>query len=81
MPSASLTSKGQITLPKTIRDRLKVVTGDRVDFVVEGDRVIVRAATGDLRSLQGILRRPGRKPVSVDDMNAAIAGFHSRRQR
>jgi antitoxin PrlF len=78
MPSASLTSKGQITVPKAIRERLKVATGDRLDFVIEDDRVVVRAGTRDLRSLQGLLRRPGQKAVSIEDMNAAIAKFHAR---
>ena len=78
MPSASLTSKGQITVPKAIRDRLKVATGDRLDFVIEDDRVVLRAGTRDLRSLQGLLRRPGRKAVSIEEMNAAIAKFHTR---
>lgn len=76
MPSASLTSKGQVTVPKAIRDRLKIATGDRLDFIVEGDRVVLRAATRDLRSLEGILKRPGQKAVSIDEMNAAIAKFH-----
>jgi antitoxin PrlF len=78
MPSASLTSKGQVTVPKVIRDRLKIVTGDRLDFIVEGDRVILRAGTRDLRSLEGILKRPGQRVVSIDEMDAAIAKFHAR---
>lgn len=78
MPSASLTSKGQVTIPKVIRDLLKVRTGDRLDFVVEGDRVLVRPGTRDLRTLRGILHRPGRKPVSVEAMNAAVARFHGK---
>jgi antitoxin PrlF len=81
MPSASLTSKGQITVPKAIRERLKVATGDRLDFVIEGDRVVVRAGTRDLRSLQGLLRRPGQKALSIDDMKASIAKFHTRQNR
>jgi antitoxin PrlF len=81
MPSASLTSKGQVTVPKAIRDRLKIATGDRLDFVIEGDRIVLRAAMRDLRSLEGILKRPGQKAVSIDEMNAAIAKFHSRKTR
>ena len=79
MPSASLSSKGQVTIPKPIRDLLKVRTGDRVDFVVENDRVVVRPGTRDLRSLRGILHRPGRKPVSIQAMDAAIARLHGKR--
>jgi AbrB family looped-hinge helix DNA binding protein len=45
MPSASLTSKGQITIPKAIREVMGVKTGDRVDFSVEGDVVVLRPGT------------------------------------
>jgi antitoxin PrlF len=74
MPSSTLTSKGQLTLPKTIRERLKVHTGDIVDFIVgeDGD-VRVRAGTHDVKDLRGLLHRPDRKPVSLKKMDAAIS--------
>lgn len=73
MPSATLTSKGQITLPKAIRDRLRLGAGDRVDFVVTDEgTVVLRPATADVRELKGLLHRPGLKPLSVEEMNAVI---------
>jgi AbrB family looped-hinge helix DNA binding protein len=73
MPSATLTSKGQLTLPKAIRDLLRLGTGDRVDFIVKDDgTVVLRPATVDVRELKGFLHRKGMKPLSVDEMNAII---------
>jgi antitoxin PrlF len=40
MELAKLTSKGQITIPKEIRDKLKFKTGDKVVFIFEGDKII-----------------------------------------
>jgi len=73
MPTATLTSKGQLTLPKAIRHLLKVGAGDRVDFVVKDDgTVVLRPATVDVRELKGILHRKGVKPLSIDEVNAII---------
>jgi AbrB family looped-hinge helix DNA binding protein len=73
MPSATVTSKGQITLPKAIRDLLRLDAGDRVDFVVHDDgTVVLRPATVDVRELKGLLHRKGMKPLSVESMNAVI---------
>ena len=73
MPSATLTSKGQITLPKAIRALLRLGAGDRVDFVVKDDgTVVLRPATIDVRELKGVLHRKGIKPLSVEAMNAII---------
>ena len=72
MSSAVVTSKGQITIPKPVRDGLGVETGDRVEFVeLERGVYTVVAATRDVRSLKGMIPRPA-KPVSVEDMNKAI---------
>jgi len=73
MPSATVTSKGQITIPRSIRQALKVGAGDRLDFVLEAEgRVVVRPAVGDVSDLKGLLHRAGRKPASIEEMNAAV---------
>jgi antitoxin PrlF len=74
MAVSTLTSKGQTTIPKEIRDRLGLAPGDKLDFVVEGDgRVVLRPATVDVRALRGLLRRKGAKPVPLEEMDRAIA--------
>ena len=79
MPTATITSKGQITIPKEVRDALGVGAGDRVEFVAEEEGVYkVVAATRDVRHLKGLVPKPA-KPVSVQAMNRAIARAGSRR--
>jgi len=71
--TAIVTSKGQITIPKAVREALGVETGDRVEFVeVEKGVYSVVAATRDIRDLKGMIAKPA-KPVSVEDMNRAVA--------
>ncbi len=72
MSGAKLTSKGQITLPKSVRDRLRLSAGDRVEFIETEAGFVLHTATRDIRELKGILPRP-RRPVSIEAMNAAIA--------
>ena len=73
MASSVVTSKGQITIPKTVRDALGVDAGDRIEFVESAQgRFEIHAATRDVRELKGIVGRP-RKPVSVEDMRKAVA--------
>lgn len=69
---ATLTSKGQITIPKPARDALQLNPGDRVEFVFGDDgRLFLLSATRPVTSLKGMLPKPAR-PVSIDDMDAAI---------
>lgn len=73
MPTAVLTSKGQITIPKEVRQALGVDSGDRLEFTETAKGVFeVVAASKDVRELKGIIARP-RRPVSVDDMRKAVA--------
>ncbi|HUF19846.1 MAG TPA: AbrB/MazE/SpoVT family DNA-binding domain-containing protein [Burkholderiales bacterium] len=74
MAVATLTSKGQTTIPKEIRERLGLSPGDKLDFVVEEDgRVVLRPATLHVSELKGLLRGKKGKPVSLEQMDRAIA--------
>lgn len=80
MATATMTSKGQITIPKEIREALGIQAGDRIDFITETDgRVILKAATLEISALEGILYEKGRKPVSIEDMNRDIEKRFKRR--
>ena len=73
MPTATVTSKGQVTVPKTIRDRLRLHAGDRLDFVLQEEgKVILRKASIPIQELEGILHRADRKPVSLEDMKETV---------
>ena len=72
MPSSKLTSKGQLTLPKPIRERLNVRAGDRVEFrLTEEGQVMVEAASRDLRTLRGALK-PETRRLTLEQMDEAI---------
>lgn len=73
MTTATLTSKGQITIPAAVREALGVDAGDRVEFVeVVPGRYELIAATHSVGELKGMFGKP-RKAVSIEAMNAAIA--------
>lgn len=77
MASSTLTSKGQTTIPKDIREYLNLQPGQRIDFIVDEEgRVILRPATLHIRDLAGILHREGQKPISVEEMNRVIRARH-----
>ncbi len=66
---ATLTSKGQTTIPKEIRDSLRMKTGDRMTFTLMPDAtVVMRLKSKRLTELAGTLRKKGRKPVPVDQL-------------
>lgn len=66
MTSATVTSKGQVTIPKEIRDYLKLDTGSKVDFVIELDgQVKVIPLNVPAKALSAILHRPGIKAVTI----------------
>ena len=72
MATATLTTKGQVTIPLDVRQRLGLDAGDRVEFVeLESGEYAIKPAVGDVTSLKGLLRKAAR-PVSVDDMDAAV---------
>ena len=72
MPTSTLTSRGRITIPKSIRDALCLRPGDRVEFALEGNQVVLRRPGADGTELDGMLDRSNREPVSIEEMEKAI---------
>ena len=67
---ATLTSKGQTTIPKEIRDSLGMKPGDRMTFTLMPDgTVVMRVKTKSVIDLAGILHKKGRKAVSIQQMS------------
>ncbi|AJZ96879.1 AbrB family transcriptional regulator [Pseudomonas simiae] len=74
MSTATLTSKGQITIPVKVRTALGLETGDRVEFVETEDGTFsIIAASRTVQDLKGLIRKPAQEAVSIADMNRAIA--------
>lgn len=72
MSTATLTTKGQLVIPKDIREYMRLQPGDRLDFVIKDGEVVIRPSVSDVRALKGLLERAGAKPVSVSTMNKAV---------
>ena len=71
---ATLTSKGQITLPKEIRDRLGLDAGSMLDFQVLPDNTITaRTVKPDARRIRGLLKSPHAEPLTVEQMDEGVA--------
>ena len=71
MSTATLTSKGQTTIPKDVREHLRLQPGDRLEFVVQDNVVILRPATRKVTDIKGFFPKP-KRPVSIAEMNKAI---------
>ncbi len=73
MPEATVTSKGQITIPKAVRESLKLQAGDKVEFIIgEGGQVLITPVKMSVKEVYGILHRPGQSVVSIEEMDSVI---------
>ncbi|MFA5538709.1 MAG: type II toxin-antitoxin system PrlF family antitoxin [Gemmobacter sp.] len=80
MQESTVTVKGQTTLPRDVRAALGLKSGDKVRYVVMNGEVRLMKAR-PVAELEGLLARPGRKPVSLEEMDDAIASGASDRAR
>jgi AbrB family looped-hinge helix DNA binding protein len=73
MPSTTITTTGQVTIPKEIRDYLNLDTGSKVDFVIdENGTVKLIPLNIPVQSISGILHRPSMESATLEEMEAAI---------
>lgn len=69
---STVTQQGQTTLPKAVRDALQLHGGDRLRYFIYGDEVRI-ARVRPVSELAGMLHVPGRRAVTIEEMNEAIA--------
>jgi AbrB family looped-hinge helix DNA binding protein len=72
MPTSTVTSKGQVTIPASVRSQLGIEPGTRLSFTPYEDAFIVRPVTDSLASLEGVFSSNGIH-ASIEDMNETIA--------
>ena len=73
MPSAKITTKGQVTIPKMIRDSLLLNTGDKIEFVITNKReALIRPISKKVDEVFGNLHNPKRKAISVEEINTKL---------
>ena len=71
--TATVTSKGQVTLPADARRRLGIHAGTKLEFIIRGDdRMEVVRVGGSVQDLKGLLPKP-RRTLSLAEMDEAIA--------
>ncbi len=76
MPTATITSKGQITIPKKIRDQLGLQAGDVLSFYIEaGDNITVKPEKGSSDIAYGILERDKQEVLSIEEMDSGVAEY------
>ena len=81
MPIATLTSKGQITLPMAVRTALGLAAGNQVDFVRQGASFVLMPVRSDVTALKGRFAGRVKKPVSIESMDQAIAAGAASRNK
>jgi antitoxin PrlF len=70
---SAITVKGQATIPKAIRDHLRLKPGDRVKFFLHPDGSVVLLPKLPARALRGMVKSRRRRPVKIEEMNQAVA--------
>ncbi|MEQ1486679.1 AbrB/MazE/SpoVT family DNA-binding domain-containing protein [Methyloglobulus sp.] len=73
MQQTTLTSKGQVTIPKIVRDFIGLHVGDKIEFVItEKNEVLLRPITKKVDDVFGVLYKSDRNAITVEEMDAAI---------
>jgi antitoxin PrlF len=68
-----MTSRGRVTIPQEIREKLGLKMGSRISFWIDSSgRVVLQPLKSDFRSLRGMLRSPHKRPLTIEEMDEAI---------
>ena len=74
---STVTQKGQVTIPKSVRDNLHLVTGDKIEFVLnDRGEVVIKPVTRKVTEVAGLLSKYKKsQPVSIEAMDQAVAQY------
>lgn len=74
---STVTQKGQVTIPKSVRDNLHLVTGDKIEFVLnDRGEVVIKPVTRKVTEVAGLLSKYKKShPVSIEAMDQAVAQY------
>lgn len=82
MAAATITSKGQITIPKKIRDKLGLQAGDLLSFDIDSDgNITIRPEKGNSDSAYGILHRENQEAFTVEEMESGVAEYFKKKYK
>lgn len=72
---STVTQKGQVTIPKSVRDNLHLMTGDKVEFVInDRGEVVIKPVTRKVVEVAGLLSQYKKsRPISIEEMDQAVA--------
>jgi antitoxin PrlF len=72
MTTATITTKGQITIPKLVRETMHIHSGDRIEFIkLDNERYEIIAVSKDIHELKGMVKT--NQSVTIEEMNNSIA--------
>ena len=71
MSEATISSRGQITIPADVRATLGLKRGDKINFIIIGNEVKFLPVIKDINTLKGFIKKPS-KPVTIEEMNKTI---------
>ena len=77
----TVSPRGQVVLPKDLRDKLGIAAGGKLNAEVRNDEVVLGRKTGSLTDLFGILHRPGMRARTIEEMDEGIAAAVAERYR
>ncbi|PKL37189.1 MAG: AbrB family transcriptional regulator [Spirochaetae bacterium HGW-Spirochaetae-1] len=72
MTHSKITSKGQITIPRLVRNKLNLKTGDKIDFKIRDGEITLVPISKETTEVFGVLSRDNQKAVTIDQMNESI---------
>lgn len=82
MATATITSKGQVTIPKKIRDKLGLQAGDHLNFDIDSEgKIIIQPEKKDTDTAYGILQRDNQETLTIEEMDSGVAEYFKKKYK